>query len=654
MAIVKMSKFKLALFASEKDALLERLQTFGAVHVTEQEEPDKELLQEAPLLPERSTLQARRVRLEEAIDTLRATLPPPEHLTDKLGNALPKADAEEEKAVSVGKKDVDAALEAVQAENEAMRRASEKIKSNAEKKAELSRWKKLDITRDDINAMQSVKAMIGTIPQRWADETRQFIAKEAQGTYLEFLSGDARVYYVFLLTNGRDKELANWLRDVNFQPFSLEGEGTIAQQIEELDKDTREQEKAIADGKVHLKRLCESSLKTLEIAYEEDARRLALLDAQDQMLYSQYLTFLEGYVPTDRADDFRQTVEGDMPTSRYALEIEPADPEDPNVPILLKNNAIAKPFESIVKTYSLPLYKEMDPTGLIAPWYILFFSIMLGDFGYGALLFLGTTLALRFFHWKEATETSLRFFQVLSVPTMLVGLCFGSIFGGLIPMKALIIDPTKDFMTMIVVSVALGFIHILVGLGLKGWQQIREGHPMDVVYDVISWMLILVGLVMVALVMLFKGPDLLKTIGFVMAIVGAVLIFLFSAREEKGIGRFTWGLYNLYGATGYIGDLVSYTRLTAIMLAGAYIGYAMNMIGGMLTNLGVPGYVLAAVIIVGAHLFNLFLSSLSSYVHAMRLIYVEFFGKFFEGGGKPFRGLQPEPKYVDLSTQKKS
>lgn len=654
MAIVKMSKFKLALFASEKDALLERLQTFGAVHVIEQTEPDKELLQEAPILPERSTLQARRVRLEEAIDTLRATLPPPEHLTDKLGNALPKADVKEEKAVSVGKKDVDAALEAVQVENEAMRRAGEKIKSNAEKKVELSHWKKLDITRDDINAMQSVKAMIGTIPQRWADETRQFIAKEAQGTYLEFLNGDARVYYVFLLTDGRDKELANWLRDVNFQPFSLEGEGTIAKQIEELDKDTREQEKAIADGKVHLKRLCESSLKMLEIAYEEDARRLALLDAQDQMLYSQYLTFLEGYVPTDRADDFRQTVEGDMPTSRYALEIEPADPEDPNVPILLKNNAIAKPFESIVKTYSLPLYKEMDPTGLIAPWYILFFSIMLGDFGYGALLFLGTTLALRFFHWKEATETSLRFFQVLSVPTMLVGLCFGSIFGGLIPMKALIIDPTKDFMTMIVVSVALGFIHILVGLGLKGWQQIREGHPMDVVYDVISWMLILVGLVMVALVMLFKGPDLLKTIGFVMAIVGAVLIFLFSAREEKGIGRFTWGLYNLYGATGYIGDLVSYTRLTAIMLAGAYIGYAMNMIGGMLTSLGVPGYVLAAVIIVGAHLFNLFLSSLSSYVHAMRLIYVEFFGKFFEGGGKPFRGLQPEPKYVDLSTQKKS
>ena len=654
MAIVKMSKFKLALFASEKDALLERLQTFGAVHVTEQTEPDKELLQEAPILPERSTLQARRLRLEEAIDTLHATLPPPEHLTDKLGNALPKADAEEEEAVSVGKEDVDAALEAVQAENEAMRRAGEKIKSNAEKKVELSHWKKLDITRDDINAMQSVKAMIGTIPQRWADETRQFIAKEAQGTYLEFLDGDARVYHVFILTDGRDKELANWLRDVNFQPFSLEGERTIAQQIEELDKDTREQEKAIADCKVHLKRLCETSLKTLEIAYEEDARRLALLDAQDQMLYSQYLTFLEGYVPTDRADDFRQTVEGDMPTSRYALEIEPADPEDPNVPILLKNNAIAKPFESIVKTYSLPLYKEMDPTGLIAPWYILFFSIMLGDFGYGALLFLGTTLALRFFHWKEATETSLRFFQVLSVPTMLVGLCFGSIFGGLIPMKALIIDPTKDFMTMIVVSVALGFIHILVGLGLKGWQQIREGHPMDVVYDVISWMLILVGLVMVALVMLFKGPDLLKTIGFVMAFVGAVLVFLFSAREEKGIGRFTWGLYNLYGATGYIGDLVSYTRLTAIMLAGAYIGYAMNMIGGMLTSLGIPGYALAAVIIVGAHLFNLFLSSLSSYVHAMRLIYVEFFGKFFEGGGKPFRGLQPEPKYVDLSTQKKS
>lgn len=643
MAIVKMSAFQLTFFASEKDALLQRLQTFDRVHIVEQGEPTVEGIHALPLAKEHNALQSQISRLEEAIETLRSYVPVPTRWTEKLGNALPQATAN----VHIP---VDEVIDEVHDETETMHRAIEKIKANAEKKQELSHWTALDVSKEQLSSMRSIQAMVGTIPQRWADDVRKFIAAEAKGTTVEFLDADAKVYYVLLLTNGKDEGLNAVLRDASFQPFPLEEGGTIAEQLQALDKDTMAQEKTIADGKVHLKRLCDKWLTSLEVVYEEKAEQFALLNAEDRLLYSKMLSFMKGYVPTEEVDAFTEAVAGNMDPSRYLLDIAPADLNDPDVPILLQNNAIAKPFENIVKTYSLPLYKEMDPTGLITPWYILFFSIMLGDLGYGALLFLGTTLALHFFDWKPNTAMSLRFFQVLSIPTMVVGLCFGSLFGGLIPIPALVLDPMKDFMTMIVASVALGFIHLMVGLGLKGVQLMREGNPKGVVYDVFSWMFILVGLLMVALTTILNGNPLFKTVGFVMAIVGAALVLLFSARDEKGIGRFTWGLYNLYGATSYIGDLVSYTRLTAIMLAGAYIGYAMNMIGGMLTGLGVPGFVLAALIIVGAHLFNLFLSSLSSYVHAMRLIYVEFFGKFFEGGGKPFRGMRPEPKYVDLQS----
>ena len=643
MAIVKMSVFQLTFFASERDAVLQRLQTFDKVHIVEQGEPPDESIHALSLTKEHNALQSELSRLEEAIETLRPYVPVPVHWTEKLGNALPRVKTN-------GEIPVEEILDEIHNEKEAMHRAAEKSKANAEKKQELSHWSALDVSKEQLSAMRSIQAMVGTIPQRWADDVRKYVVSEAKGTAIEFLDGDAKVYYVLVLTNGKDEGLSAVLRDASFQPFPLEDGGTIVEQLRELDRDTMAQQKIIADGKVHLKQLCEKWLTSLEVAYEERAEQRSLLAAEDRLLYSKMLSFMKGYVPTEEVEAFTQAVAGDMDPARYMLTVSPADVNDPEVPILLKNNAIAKPFENIVKTYSLPLYKEMDPTGLIAPWYILFFSIMLGDLGYGALLFLGTTIALRFFHWKPNTAMSLRFFQVLSVPTMLVGLCFGSLFGGLIPIPALVLDPMQDFMTMIVASVALGFVHLLVGLALKGVQLMREGNPKAVVYDVFSWMFILVGLLMVALTTILKGNPLFKTVGFVMAIVGAVLILLFSARDEKGIGRFTWGLYNLYGATSYIGDLVSYTRLTAIMLAGAYIGYAMNMIGGMLTGLGIPGFVVAAVIIIGAHLFNLFLSSLSSYVHAMRLIYVEFFGKFFEGGGKPFRGMRPEPKYVELQS----
>lgn len=691
MAIAKMSRFRLAVFTSESEAVLRSLQAFDQVHVLDVEkstaqamtrerpatsdgktgrithketvtasdspivthggqgttDPASRPLMAADVSREESAVHEHLARLDHALQVLQAYRPAPKNFVEKLSNGLPEV------TVGANVDGVDAAhvravIDRMRDLEDQKRRAGEAKRAIAEKRGELSHWKALDVPVEMIHAPKSVRTFVGTIPARWTEQARQFVANHLWRTHLEVISGDAKNSYVFIISAGSHDSLQEFLRDVNFQPVHFEREGTVEEQLKRLSEREAETKQQVEAIDRELRELAESEGRQLALAYEEEAARLKRVEAEKQFLTSDYLTFLEGYVPTEREEAFRRAILRVVDEKRMLLNLTPADPDDPNVPTLLENNALVKPFENIVTTFSVPLYKEMDPSGLIAPWYILFFSIMLGDLGYGALLFLGTTLALHFIDFKPKMAQSVRFFQILSVPTMIAGACFGSIFGGLIPMKPLILDPTQDFMTMIVFSLVVGLIHLFVGIGLKGVQLLREGKKIDVVYDVLSWILLLGGLVFAGLTKIFNLPDVATTVGFALAIVGALLVLFFSARDEKGGARFAWGLYNLYGTTSYVGDLVSYTRLTAIMLAGAYIGFAMNMIASLLTGLGIPGFIVAGLILVGAHLFNLFLSTLSSYVHAMRLIYVEFFGKFFEGGGTPFRGLRPEPKYIDV------
>ncbi len=659
MAIVKMSKFDLTTFAEDKDALLRRLQLFGDVHITEKDRMVDETerhLNEVDVRLERAEVNERMARLDEAIGLLRSYRQTKTTFLQQFENALPETvfepDEMTREALLMRADEAEALTQQVLSLQADMRHAEDQLKTDHEQIEELQHWTGLDLSIEEISSPRTVRTWLGTIPVRWSDEVRQRVATEFRHTYVEFIGSDPKLAYLFIMTAGEDGKLPTFLHDINFQQVRFERTEDIATQIDALEEDIRHQEKEIAHYRVQFKRMSEEHLEVLELAYEGASNRLIRLDAMAKSGESRYLSFLEGYVPTEETKEFESAI-AEAVGDRYALELKPASVDDPSVPIELKNNKIFEPFESIVSTYALPLYKEMDPTGLIAPWYILFFGIMLGDLGYGALLFLLTTFALKKMHFDPKMQKTLRFFQILSIPTMIAGALFGSVFGGLIPMQPLLIDPTKSSMNMIIGSVVIGFVHIIAGMILKAVQLGREGDYKAIVYDVVSWLLILIGLVIAALTVILRWAPMLKTMGFGMAIVGAVIVLLFSARDEKGGARFAWGAYNLYGATGYIGDIVSYTRLTAIMLAGAYIGFAFNMIGNMLMGIGVPGVVLAVIIMLAAHLFNLFLSALSAYVHSMRLIYVEFFGKFYEGGGLPFKGLRAQPKYRHVVTHKK-
>lgn len=666
MAIVDMSHFRLTLFAKDKERLLESLQAFDAVHMQQWQEAEDFDGRVQPGDTARALGQVGEDmnRAEEALKLLQPYEEKANGLHDKFSNALPALSVQEARSL-VKEADAQSLMDQVFEKDAAIRRNKETIGRLQEEIKALRHWQALDLPLETMKKLKKVEVQLGSLPSKWMEEARHYLAREAQGTYMEFLSSDEKNAYVLLIHDGRDAHLDEFLRDVAFTPVHLEGEGTIAQLIAAKERAIGEEKKNWAQTEVQLKQLARMGKRPIEVLYEQAALRKERLTAESHFLESEKISFVTGFIPTARQEEFRKLLDQVLPEERYALELEEAKRADPEVPILLENNAIIAPFESLVETYSMPLYKEKDPTGLLAPWYMLFFGLMMGDLGYGLVMLLATTLALRFFDFKPTTRKSLRFFQILSIPTILAGAAFGSIFGGLIPMKPLILDPTQQIMPMILFSVVLGVVNIFFALFLGAFQSLREKTPSGALFDHLSWVFLIGGLLVGGLAKGLKGPAMVATTGFLFAIIGGLLIIFFSARDEKSKGaRVAWGLYNLYGATSYIGDFASFTRVTALMLSGAYIGFSFNLIGKMI--MGISGadagiwtmlaqgkinlllFLLAMVLLVFLHLFNLFLSGLSAYVHSMRLIYVEYFGKFYQGGGKPFKKLRPEGKYIDL------
>lgn len=648
MAIVNMTKFRLTLFAEDCPSLLENLQAFDWVDFVDlhKDEEMAELLQSVDAGPSLSASEEELSRLEDAIRLLQDYEEKDTSLKAKYSDQLPSLSYAEAEAMTREEAPDQTASEALQ-RAQAMESSKERIRSLKEEIGELAKWKKLDVPLDELKSPRDVQVLLGTLPARWIDECRRFVAEQAQKTYLEILSSNDKTAFVLILSRDQSQELDDFLRDISFSPAHFTDSGTIAEAIADREDQIRAEEKAIAQHKVHLKELARDKLPALKAAFELQAHNRSRLAVSGKTLTSQRVRFLEGYVPTDKLEAFDQVLQKSLPPGRYDLETQPAEREDAEVPILLKNNKLFSNFESIVQTYALPLYKEMDPTPLYAPWYIFFFGFMMGDLGYGLVMLALTTWALHYFNFKDSTRQKVRFLQIMSYPTIVAGLCFGSMFGGLVPLKPLIIDPTADVMTMIIFSVVVGIAHIFFALGLAAAQDYRMKDPKAAFYDVYAWYMLLIGLMLGALGKRWGWPVPVYKGLFILAGVGAVIIVLFSARDEKGGARYAWGLYNLYGMTSYVGDFASYTRLMALCLSGAYIGYSFNMICQMMAK-NLPLTIVAVIVGIFLHLFNLFLSALSAYVHSMRLTYVEFFGKFYEGGGKAFKKMRPEAKYVNL------
>ena len=645
MAIVDMSKFYLLAFKEKRESLLKELQKFKYVHLVDSGNDfskedlsavsrSEELIDIDDYLNKSKYVIERLEKIEDKKPALEALKEGKKHFTyEEIKNRARKFNFSQiYKEIS----SIIDEIEKKEAENQEI----------LNKVSELLPYKAIDLPLEDLKLTKFSKIYLGTIPQRYKENFEELL-KENDSVYFDVLHTDKNyAYYLIICHKSDDEDVIDAFRKMGFTLVNFKEKGTINENINSL----RERKSQNLDSIDTLNKELKNYLKYLDdfkIYYEYQSNEKLKVISSEKFLRTKNLDLIEGYVPSKFLKSFEEAIQlicGDD----YYLYKKEADRNSHEVPIMLKNNKFVGPFEMLTEMYSMPKYNEIDPTPFFAPFYFIFAGIMIGDLGYGLLVFIGSLLALKFFNLDKATKRFMTFFNYLSISAMIFGLVFGSFFGGIIPLPTLI-NPAEDIMEMLMLSLLLGGVHIFFALGIKAYMDIRDNKPKDAFYDVGLWYMALIGAIGFGLSKAVSMNPIVVKILFYAMIIAMVGIVLTGGRSEKTtLAKFGWGVYALYGISSYIGDFVSYLRLMALVLSGSFIGLAVNMIAGMLFGSSIIGKLFAIVIFLVFQAFNCFLCYLSAYVHTARLTYVEMFNKFYEGGGVPFKKMVEDSKYFNI------
>lgn len=534
----------------------------------------------------------------------------------------------------------------------------------------IASWEYLDVGMN-VTDTEYTSLLLGTLPAEYSEEALSVelakIVPEASLMEMEIISSSPQQTCLCLICHKKEREaVENALRSIGFsyptQRIKQSPKARMKHLLERIETASAELKTIESSIMGYL-----DQVEKFHLCQDYFTMRLTRCDVLETLLQSNKTFALMGYVTSENSENIKNKIE-----SQFDAQVEIIEPDaDEEVPVKLKNNGFAAPVEGVVESYGLPLKGEVDPSPVMAFFYYALFGMMFSDLGYGLMMMIACGFVLtKYKNMNKDLKNSIKMFLYCGISTSFWGLMFGSFFGDVIDVvgttffdaswatPCLWFNPIDDPMLLLMLSLLFGIIHLFTGLGIKFYALCRKGMVIDAICDVVFWyMLIGGGVVKFMSTQMFADisglgfmlPSLVGTIGGYIALAGSAGVVLTAGRSSKSYGvKFMKGLYDLYGATSYLSDILSYSRLLALGLATGVIATVFNQIAAMGGN-SIAGTLLFVIVFFLGHALNFGLNVLGAYVHSNRLEYVEFFGKFYEGGGKKFSPFKQNTKYFNIT-----
>ena len=644
MAILKMKKLRLIAVRSNKEELLRELIRHGCVEISELEGELHGTDIEALVHRESSdvaSLKSRHTTLTHAIDLL-------DHYAPKKGKLL-SAKPELDDRVLLDDTGLAGALkvaEGIESYDARIKRISAEESRQRGVIQSLQPWLDLDLPLGT-EGTERCAVLLGTIPAR--TELGQVEAAleqiDAESELFCVHEEKKEHYVVFVCMREKLAEMQECLRGFGFSAASFTGvNGTAKESTIEARNTLRSLEREKVDC---LQYIVDEAVRRdeLKLAADRVSVQISLAEAGDKLYGTDSAVIMEGWYPEEREAELNEVFE------RFGCAWEALVPEEdeyPNVPVKLKNNKITNALNMVTNMYSLPAYGTVDPNPLMAPFFILFYGIMMADMGYGLLMILASIIITKKSRPKGTSGQMFGLMFSCGISTFIMGALTGGFFGDFLPQLVGIINPDTTFkslpalftplddtITILIGAMALGFVQIVTGMAISFVEKIKKGEIMDAIWEELTWWVVFAGIACMAL----GVTNIVLYVGLGMVVVG-------SGWSAKGFGKVTAIFGSVYNhVTGYFGDILSYSRLMTLMLAGSVIASVFNTLGA------IPGNVVFFLLVsVAGNGLNFALNLLSCYVHDLRLQCLEYFGKFYKDGGKPFAPLAINTNYVDIQS----
>ena len=658
MALLKMQRIFIYALNKDRKQLLELLQRRGVVEIADMLKEDN-VFHRSDVSYAKNGFDRNIITSKEALDILKEYVPENKSMLSMLNGR---------KVISIETYDT------FQNKYEPIVKTANKIislyKQIAENKAEiikhqtlieiLTPWITLDIPMD-FTGTKHTASFIGTLPKEWTLEVIYEKLAEYTPVDVDIISTSRDMTCIFVLsTKGKSEGVYETLRGMEFSYPNVTFDQAPVVQLDYLIKQQKQAEEEIISAEEEIKSYAEFR-EDLLFLQDYDTLRSEKYEVIGNLVQSNNVFVLTGFIAERDTKALSEELNAGFDVHIEITETKKKD----KVPILHKNNGFSAPLEGTVAAFSPPGRGESDPTMVMSLFYYVLFGLMLSDAGYGALIAFACGFLLFKFRntMEKSMKNTLKMYLFCGIATIFWGIMFGSYFGDLLDVissnffhKEVVVlppawfFPVKDPMLMLTFSMAIGIVHLFTGLGMKAYQYIKNKDYLSVIYDVIFWYMLLGGGILILLSMdmitnilglSLTIPPLVKKVAGISAIVAMVGIVLTNGRESKNpFKRILKGLYALYGVSGYLSDVLSYSRLLALGLATGVIASVINKMAAM-----TPGPIFFAIVIIAGHTLNIGINALGAYVHTNRLQYVEFFGKFYEGGGRLFNPFHVNTKY---------